>query len=109
MRKGICLVLCLVLALGAVGVVHAEEDIMLCYEYVSSINASLSISSGTAKAAGKVCSSNNLKTSITVRLQKKVVAVHGLLSLRGPVATIVVLQRPVEQRCLRPDTAIEFM
>ena len=71
MRKGLCLVLCLVFALGAVGVVHAEEDIMLCYEYVSSINASLSISSGTAKAAGKVCSSDNLKTSITVRLQRK--------------------------------------
>lgn len=83
MKKGICLVICLVLALGAVGAVaHAEESIILRYSYVSSLSASLSISSGTAQAAGKVSPSNNLRTSITVRLQKE--------NSRGRWSTIVV-------------------
>lgn len=71
MRKGICLVLGLVLALSAVGVVHAEGDIMLCYDYVSSLSASLTIDSGTANAVGMVYVSPKMKTSITVRLQRE--------------------------------------
>ncbi len=71
MRKGICLVLGLVLALSAVAAAHAEGDIMLCYDYVSSVNASLNINSGTADVLGKVYTGKNLKTSITVRLQRE--------------------------------------
>lgn len=54
MRKEICLVLGLLLALSAVGAAHAEDGIMPCYDYVSSVHASLNIDSGTASAVGKV-------------------------------------------------------
>lgn len=72
MLKRVCLVICLIFAMSTIGVVHAEENIILRYSYVSSISASLSINSGIAKAAGKVCPCNNLKTSITVQLQREI-------------------------------------
>jgi len=69
--KGTCLVMCLVLMLSIVSVAHAEEGIMPCYSYTSSIAASLSISGGVAKAAGKITPEDSRHTSITVRLQRE--------------------------------------
>lgn len=71
MRKEICLVLGLLLALSAVGAAHAEDGIMPCYDYVSSVHASLNIDSGTASAVGKVYVGKKMQTSITVRLQRE--------------------------------------
>lgn len=71
MKKGIRLVLCLILALSMATVANAESNIMPCYDYVSSISSTLSINSGTAKAVGKVATDQNLKTSIVVRLQRE--------------------------------------
>lgn len=72
MKKRICFVLCLLLALPIAVTAYAEnEDIMLCYTYVDSIRASLKISSGSAAASGSVIPSGSLETSVTVRLQRE--------------------------------------
>lgn len=71
MGKGICLVLSLMLMLSLVTVANAESDIMPCYAYVSSLSASLSINSGTAKAAGRIVADPSHEASITVRLQRQ--------------------------------------
>lgn len=69
--KGFSLVMCLVLILSIVGVAHAEDGIMPCYSYTSSIAASLSINDGVAKAAGKITPEDSRRTTITVRLQRE--------------------------------------
>lgn len=69
--RGTCLMMCLVLMLSIVNVASVEEGIMPCYSYTSSIAASLSISDGVAKAAGKITPEDSQHTSITVRLQRK--------------------------------------
>lgn len=69
--KGFSLVMCLVLILSIVSVAHAEDGIMPCYSYTSSIAASLSISDGVAKAAGKITPEDSRRTTITVRLQRE--------------------------------------
>ena len=71
MRKVMCLGMCLLLIAAMTGVAYAEEGIMPCYAYVNSIKASLSVSSGTAKAVGNIIPSGDLKTSIIVRLQRE--------------------------------------
>lgn len=71
MKKVMCLGMCLLLIAAMTGVAYAEEGIMPCYAYVNSIKASLSVSSGTAKAVGNIIPSGDLKTSIIVRLQRE--------------------------------------
>lgn len=71
MKRSICLVLSLLLVLFTATAASAECTIMPRYAYVSTINSSLSISSGTARAVGKVATDQNMKTSIIVRLQRE--------------------------------------
>ena len=71
MKKGICLMLSILVLLSSIGVAYAEGDIMLCYAYVDSIKASLSISAGTATAVGNVIPAGSMKSTITVRLQRE--------------------------------------
>lgn len=71
MKKSICLVLSLLLVFFAATAASAECTITPRYAYVSAISANLSITSGTARAVGKVANDQNLKTSIIVRLQRE--------------------------------------
>ena len=71
MKQSICLGLSLLLVLFVATVASAEGTIMPRYTYVSKINSTLSISSGTASAVGLVTTSQKLKTSIIVRLQRE--------------------------------------
>ena len=109
MLKRVCLVICLIFAMSTIGVVHAEENIILRYSYVSSISASLSINSGIAKAAGKVCPCNNLKRQLPSNCKGKLVAEYGQLSLHGLATMKTDLPKLEEQEDLLPATIIEFM
>ena len=71
MKKGFCLVVSLMLVLSVTSFASAECTIMPRYTYASAVSANLSITSGTARAVGKVATDQNLKTSIIVRLQKE--------------------------------------
>ena len=71
MKKGMCLVLCFLIMMPLMCIAHAEHNVMPCYDYVSSISATLSITSGIAKATGMVNVAQNQKTSIIVRLQRE--------------------------------------
>lgn len=71
MKKSICLVLSLLLVLFTATTASAGCTITPRYAYVSAISANLSITSGTARAVGKVANDQKLKTSIIVRLQRE--------------------------------------
>lgn len=71
MKKVACIVLVLMLISVPLSYAYANNSVMPCYTYIDMIQAGLSINSGTAKASGSVFPAGNLKTSITVRLQRE--------------------------------------
>ncbi len=71
LKKRIGLLVCITLVLMFVVNAMAEVQDIFRYDYISSISASLSFSSGTASASGRIIPIGKRHTSIIVRLQKE--------------------------------------